>query len=163
VLIRVEAFHGVVGVVSLLLQLVDDVLIDLGLGLRCYWYAVKANDDAGRDLMLPTVDVEPRVHLHLLDRNTLLGVRGEDTLEEILSIRRNELGDRVLPIQDFLVQSRRVLVLEWQAATERCVKDYPAAPDIDHQPIVLLASDHLPNDGADVPPELHNRDSRKPF
>lgn len=94
-LVRVQALDDVIVVVLLAGELPNDLLVD--------GHAVVTHDDARGDFVLLLVEVEPRVLFHLLDGYALLGVGGEDGLDEGGTILGNRLGDVVVAAEDLLV------------------------------------------------------------
>lgn len=85
----------------------------------------------------------PRVVADLLDGDALRRISLKDTVDHVLRLRRQELGQRVVCVENLSVQVRRLLVLERQIAAEHGVEDDTARPQVRHEAVILLASDHL--------------------
>mmetsp|Transcript_20841 Transcript_20841/g.32150 ORF Transcript_20841/g.32150 Transcript_20841/m.32150 type:complete len:218 (-) Transcript_20841:533-1186(-) len=98
---------------------------------------------AVKDLRLFKILNKPRVASYLLERESLLGVRIQNLLDEVLAGLGNVAGERILAVQYFLVELVRVRVFEGQVPTEHRVEDHSARPDINLEPVVLLTGDHF--------------------
>ena len=76
------------------------------------------------------VEFVPGVFSESVNVYSLLRVGYEDLLQDVLRIRRQEFWQGVIRIQNFLVQVRCLLVLEWKEAAEHCVEHNAATPYI---------------------------------
>lgn len=80
---------------------------------------------------------------YLVNVYSLARVSDEYARDHVPRLVREEVRRRVLCIQDLLVQVGGLLVFEGQVSAEHGVQDDSTAPEVTHQAIVVLASDHL--------------------
>lgn len=113
----------------------DDVFLDGD--------AVETDTDARGDGRLPFEEVEPGMALHLVDCDAFRRVCRQDGFQECRSIRRDEIGHRVIPAEDLLIKRRGVLVLERQVAAKAREQYDAATPHVYHHTTVLLAGYHF--------------------
>lgn len=62
--------------------------------------------------MLPLVQIEPRMYLHLFYVDSFLWVSGEYRLHEVLSLTGQEFRNRIVSIQDFFIEGGGILILK---------------------------------------------------
>lgn len=79
----------------------------------------------------------------VLDSNTRLGVRVQDLLNEVLALRREELGHLVIGSHNLLVQIRCLGVLEGEVASDHGVENDTTRPNVRLQTVISLPGDHL--------------------
>lgn len=63
----------------------------------------------------------PWVLSNFIHSNTLRWVRLEDTVDHVLCLRRQKLGESVVCIKDLSIQVGCLLILEWKVSTEHSV------------------------------------------
>lgn len=112
----------------------DDIHVDFEVGAE----SVGLVDDVERQ-----VDKEPRVVFDLVDFDALDGVGLEHAVDQILHLRRDEVGHVVLALLYRFVQLRKVLVVERQRAAHHRVQDHAARPDVHLASRVALARNYL--------------------
>ena len=85
----------------------------------------------------------PWVLLEALNIDSLGRISDKDLGEDIFGLCRQELGQAVLCIHDFLVQIRRFLVFEGQISAQHGVQDHSTAPNVRFKSMIAISSNHL--------------------
>lgn len=85
----------------------------------------------------------PSVVPYLVYSVPLLGIRIQNTSDDVLALARKKLRQRILSSHDLFIQIRRLWVLEGQVTADHGVEYHATAPDISLQAVVPLAGDHL--------------------
>lgn len=118
----------------MLLHFADDGLIHRNL--------VLADDDAFRRIGSAQL-VEPLRLPDLLQFETLLRVRIQDSFQQFLALVRKHFGGFVLASDDFFIEFVGIRIFEGEVAAEHSIEDNAAAPDIGAETLVLLACNHF--------------------
>jgi hypothetical protein len=105
------------------------------------WYRVLSNYDS---LEFPRLDlVEPFMSSNILDGDTSCRVSVQDLLDQILAALGNKTWDKVVTVQDFLIEFICVRIFKREIATRHSIENDTAAPNIRVQTIVAFTSNHL--------------------
>lgn len=89
------------------------------------------------------VQLVPGVGSDLANGDAVFGVGDEDLGNHILGFGREEVREVELGVEYFFVEFGGLLVFVGEVATEHGVEDHSATPEVTHQTMVLLPSDHL--------------------
>ena len=129
-------------VLLLKLEVIDEALQKLPLE----GHLLKAREEAGLALLRQCFFVSCShvwVVSNVGNANASLRIGVQDLLDEVLALRREELGHLVVRCHDLLVQVRCLGVLEWEVASHHGVEYDTAGPDIRLKTVISLASNHL--------------------
>lgn len=124
-----------------LLHLLHYVHVDL---LFAFVVEGAASQGIGGHAIFPRVRLsEPDVLAYLARAYAVTRVLYQQLCYEILSFGRDEVRHRVFTLQDLLVQLGSVAIFKRQETTYQCVQDDAAAPGVNLNAVVILASYHL--------------------
>jgi len=106
-----------------------------------YWYKLLADLYASLEsLFIQTI---PRMWSYFVDLESLIRISIHDSLHEISSFGRNKLWNREIASYDFLIQKRRIWILERKISTNQREHDDSRAPYIHTKSFIFPPSDHL--------------------
>jgi hypothetical protein len=86
---------------------------------------------------------EPWMAPNLHQSISFLGVHVQDLLDQVSGRIGDEIRNAIIAIQNLLIKLICIWVFEWQIAAEHREENDSARPNVDLEPNVLLASDHL--------------------
>ena len=67
----------------------------------------------------------------------------KDLRDEVPALRTHEGRDLIISVQDFFIQEVCIGILEWQEATDHREENDATAPDVCHQTMISLSSNHF--------------------
>lgn len=103
---------------------------------RCFHFYDKFFIDRPGDVVvivvvvLGGVEAVPRVLLQSFDVDALAWVRHKNLREDVFRVGREELGQGILRVHDFLVEVGSLLIFKGQVAAKHRIQDDSAGPNV---------------------------------
>ena len=134
VFICIDALHGMLLLEIVLHQHIQDLVIDGDLR--------KPNENASSNLHHLNL-VEPRMLPDISDLEPLLRIRIQNILHQLPRVRSHKLWNRIISIQDLLIQICRVWVLERKVPTDEGEQYDSTAPNVHIGSVVPFSGYHF--------------------
>ena len=79
----------------------------------------------------------------LIDVNSLARIRDENLSDHVSGLIGQKVWQIIISVQNLLVEVRSFLILVGEISTEHGVEDYTTTPEVAHETVVPLSSNHL--------------------